>query len=126
ANHGSGDLAARGDVRARRRDAENPSEVFGSQLYGLGECRWGDIGLQHAGRNDVNRVSQQAFQFDLQRSEIEQIGTRREVNQKVDIPGRVFLAAHDAAEDADVGDVVGARKRDDLVAMPGEAPAKRG
>jgi hypothetical protein len=77
ANHGSGGLVAPGDVRARRRDVANPSDVSWSQFRRVGECRWSNMGLQHAGGNDVNRMSQQAFQFNVQRREIEQIGTRR-------------------------------------------------
>ena len=77
----------------------------------------GSLGLEQAGGNDVDRTAEQSFQLDIECGEVEEIGSRFEVDEEIDVAGVVVLTSCEAADYADIGCLVGPSEGQYLVAV---------
>ena len=67
-----------------------------SQLDRVRDCRRCDVWLEYPCRDDVDRAAEQFFQLDVQGGEIEQVGSRLEVHEQIDVAVFVVLRKCDA------------------------------
>lgn len=81
--------------------------------------------LEHSRGDDIDRVAQQRLQLDVECGEIEQVGTRFEVDEEVDVTGVIVFTADHAAKDAHIAGLVCVCEGNDLIAVPGQDPAER-
>lgn len=80
--------------------------------------------LEHAGRDDVDRMPEQPLQLEIECGEIEQIRPRLQVDEQVNVAAVIVRAAYHAPEHADPGDVVRPGQLDNLAAVLGEQVAE--
>jgi hypothetical protein len=82
------------------------------------------VWFEHSCRDDVDRVPEESFEFDAEGGKIEQVGAGSEIDKQVHVARVIVFAAHDAAEDADVADLVRVGECEDFIPMPGQSPAE--
>jgi hypothetical protein len=84
-----------------------------------------DGGLEIAGWYQVDRGAEDGLQVGLDPSQAEQAYVRRQVHEQVDVAVGLVLAAGDAAEDPQVGHVMGGGRRDQVPPLAPDLPPYR-